>query len=240
MKLTTLAFSGGTEILHKAMEAKIKSKPQHNYRAIIIKETDNGQSVTVTFDRSGGPRQLAVPQVEKKYSNVISTMSMACLRMVDLDKIYLSNGQRAALRELAYTPSIKVALQFKTPWWETKCDIVGGQSETDRPIRAAVYPSYGPDDSHPGFENFKKTNCMLGSYNGLQDAQRLAGLMKGRGTPEEKVLLDLVMRDLAALHDVPVDDIWSEYEDYFPYDWYANQFQLGMCRFSLRKNVPCV
>ncbi|RDB23899.1 hypothetical protein Hypma_008897 [Hypsizygus marmoreus] len=222
-------FDGGSEIVHKAMEAKLQNKPIHYYRAIILKETDNGQSVTVTFDLSGNPRQLAVSQIEKKYSNVISTMSLGCLRMVDLDNIYLSNGQRSAIRQLTYTPSIKIGLQFKTPWWE-KLKIVGGQSSTDRPIRDIVYPSYGPDDSHPGS---KMSNCMIAAYNGMQDSQRLGGLMKGRGTPEEKILLDLVMRDLAAVHNLNVDDLWKEYEDYYPWDFYRDQFQLGaFCQFG--------
>jgi hypothetical protein len=41
---------------------------------------------------------------------------------------------------------------------------------------------------------------MIASYNGMQDSQRLGSLMKGRDSPEEKVLLDLVMRDLAVSH----------------------------------------
>jgi len=57
--------------------------------------------------------------------------------------------------------------------------------------------------------------------------------MKGRGTPEEKILLDIVMRDLAAVHNVPVDNLWSEYEDYYPWDFYRDQFQLGaFCQFG--------
>jgi len=51
--------------------------------------------------------------------------------------------------------------------------------------------------------------------------------MKGRGTPEEKILLDLVMRDLAALHKKDVNELWDEYEDYFPWDFYRDEFQLG-------------
>ena len=40
---------------------------------------------------------------------------------------------------------------------------------------------------------------MIAAYNGMQDSQRLGGLMKGRDTPEERVMLDLVMRNLAQL-----------------------------------------
>ncbi|KAG5637252.1 hypothetical protein H0H81_005251 [Sphagnurus paluster] len=223
-------FDGGSEIIHKAMTEKVRSKPSLNYRAVALKETDGGASITVTFDRSSGPRQL--PQTDRKYSNVISTMSLACLRVVDLDNIYLTNGQRCAIRQLAYTPSVKIGLQFRTPWWE-RLGIVGGQSSTDRPIRDIVYPSYGPDDSHFGSEPFQKSNCMIASYTGMEDSQRMGGLMKGRGSPEEKILLDLVIRDLAAVHNLKPEVLWEEYEDYFPWDFHRDQFQLGaFCQFG--------
>ncbi|TFK34498.1 L-amino acid oxidase [Crucibulum laeve] len=222
-------FDGGSEVVHKAMVERLNVKPQHYMRAVIIKDSDDGKSITVTFNTERNPRPQTQTRTEKKYSNVISTMSLACLRMVDLDNLYLSYGQRNAIRQLMYTPSIKIGLQFKKPWWED-LNIVGGQSSTDRPIRDVVYPSYGPDDSHPGSQ---KSNCMIAAYNGMQDAQRLGGLMKGRDTPEEKVLLDIVMRDLAALHNQPVDKLWDLYEDYYPWDFYRDEFQLGaFCQFG--------
>lgn len=205
------------------MEAKIKHKPVHYQRAVAARETDDGLSITVTFDQGWDPRPQVVTRAERKYSNVISTMSFGCLRMVDLDNLYLSNGQREAIRLLTYTPSIKIGLQFKSAWWE-KLDIVGGQSSTDRPIRDIVYPSYGPDPSH---RNNKKSNCMIAAYNGMQDSQRLGGLMKGRNTPEEKILLHLVMRDLAVVHNKTTDELWDEYEDYHLWDFYRDEFQLG-------------
>lgn len=74
---------------------------------------------------------------------------------------------------------------------------------------------------------------MIASYNGMQDAQRLAGLMHGRDTPEERVLLDLVMRNLAQLHNVDVQMLWDEFEDYFPWDFYHDSFALGaFCGFG--------
>lgn len=208
------------------MEAKVANKPVHYQRAVSVKETDDGKSITVTFDGGRDPRPHMNVKADKKYSNVISTLSMGCLRMVDLDQIYLSYGQRNAIRELNYTPSIKIGIQFKSAWWE-KLGIVGGQSSTDRPIRDVVYPSYGPDASHP---NNQKSNVMIASYNGMQDSQRLGGLMKGRDSPEEKVLLDLVMRDLAAVHKRSVEELWNEFEDYFPWDFYRDEFQLGQWR----------
>ena len=206
------------------MTERISTKPQPYMRTVAVKESDNGDTLTVTFDSMHNPRPSARARTDKKYSHVISTMSFGCLRMVDLDKLYMSYGQRNAIRQLTYTPSIKIGLQFKSAWWE-KLGIVGGQSSTDRPIRDIVYPSYPSDESHP---NSQKSNCMIAAYNGMQDSQRLGGLMKGKDTPEERVLLDLVMRDLAVVHKVDVEKLWDEFEDYYPWDFYRDEFQLGI------------
>lgn len=226
------SISGGSEVLHKAVQERISVKPQLYMRAVDIREADGGASIEVEFDSRANPRPSAQGRTKKKFSNVISTMSFACLRMVNLDHLYLSYPQKNAIRSLNYTPSIKIGMQFKTAWWEKKCNIVGGQSSTDRPIRDMVYPSYGPDASHPGSQ---KSNCMIVSYSGMQDSQRVGGLMKGKGTPEEKTMLDLVMRDLAAVHKVDVEEIWDEFEDYHPWDFHRDEFQLGQSRLSISR-----
>ena len=144
--------------------------------------------------------------------------------MVDLDHLQMTYGQRNAIRQLTHTRSVKIGLQFKTAWWE-KLNIVGGQSSTDRPIRDIVYPSYPHDDSHPGKQN---SNCIIAAYSGMQNSQRLASLMKGKDSPEESVLLDLVMPcDLAAVHQVDIEMLWDQLEDYYPWDFYRDEFQLG-------------
>ena len=221
-RMLTLYYSGGSEILHKAMRGVIGTQPQHYMRAVAIEESEAGRLLTVTFDSRHHPDSSKRVITKKNYSHVISTMSFGCLRMVDLHDI-LSPAQSDAIRQLTYTPSIKIGLQFRSAWWE-KLDIVGGQSSTDRPIRDVVYPSYGPDSSHP---NNQKSNCMISSYNGMQDSQRLGGLMKGKDSYEEKVLLDLVMRDLAAVHNVDVAMIQGEYEDHHAWDFHRDEFQLG-------------
>ena len=113
---------------------RITTKPQHYMRTVAVKDSADGETLTVTFDSTHNPHPSARARTEKKYSHVISTMSFGCLRMVDLDQLQMSYGQRNAIRQLMHTPSVKIGLQFKTAWWE-KLSIVGGQSSTDRPIR---------------------------------------------------------------------------------------------------------
>ncbi|KAJ7057447.1 hypothetical protein C8F01DRAFT_1061050, partial [Mycena amicta] len=101
-------------------------------------------------------------------------MSFACLRLVDLRRAGLSTGQKDAIRDLMYGPSIKIGMQFKSPWWE-RLGIVGGQSSSDLPIRDTVYPSYvspqhaariqliyrisyGPDNTHASETNSRTTS----------------------------------------------------------------------------------
>ena len=40
-------------------------------------------------------------------------------------------------------------------------------------------------------------------------------------------MIDLVMRDLAAVHKVDVEQLWDEFEDYHAWDFYRDEFQLG-------------
>jgi hypothetical protein len=124
------------------MEAEIKSKPVHYQCTVAIQETNNNLSLTITFDQRCNPCPQASNLVEKKYSDVISITLFVCLRMVDLDNLHMSHHQCNVIRELTYTLSIKIGLQFKLVWWE-RLGIEGGQSSTDQPICNVVYPSYG-------------------------------------------------------------------------------------------------
>ena len=193
-------YYSGSKVLHKAMTERISTKPQHYMRTVAVKESENGDTLKRSRSTPHTTPALLLVRAEKKYSHVISTMSFECLCMVDLDHLYLSYGQRNAIRQLTCTPSIKMGLQFKTAWWK-ELGIVGGQSSTDRSISDMVYPSDGPHESHP---NTTKSNCMIAAYNGMKDSRRvsrrLGGLMKGKDTPEERV-----MRDLATVHKVDVE-----------------------------------
>lgn len=203
---------------------KIKTKPMYNKRVTAISEVkeDNFQTISVTVDGGGDPRLGNNTSTQYKYSNVVCTLPLSVLRTIDLDQCYLSTGQQNALRELQYSPSIKIGIQFKTAWWE-KLGIEGGQSATDRTARAIVYPSHGP-----GLGSSKRSNVLIASYNGMQDSQRLGALMKGPNSPEEKMLLTLIMKDLAVVHDVPVNNLWADFVDYYAWDWYSSSFSLGM------------
>jgi monoamine oxidase len=65
------------------------------------------------------------------YTHVISTVPLACLRMVDMEECKLSYALREALRGLHYKPSVKVGIRFQRRWWEEDLGHFGGVSKTD-------------------------------------------------------------------------------------------------------------
>ncbi|KAF5392271.1 hypothetical protein D9757_001577 [Collybiopsis confluens] len=217
-------FNGGTSNLTDGMLAKVNNKPKYYKRVTVIKELPehDNQAIEIKVETSEDPRRNNPESISGRYSNIVSTLPLSVLRTINLDDIYLSVGQRNALRELQYQPSVKIGIQFKTPWWE-KLGIVGGQSYTDRPSRSIVYPSYG---AIPGRDT-KLSNVLIAAYNGLLDSQRLAVYMKGYDTPQERILLEFVMNDLAAVHGIPVSELWDEYLDYYAWDWYSDTYAQG-------------
>lgn len=72
----------------------------------------------------------------RKYSHVISTIPLGCVRMVDLEECRLSYALREALRSLQYGPSVKIGMKFRRRWWEDpEHSNKGGVSSTDRFVK---------------------------------------------------------------------------------------------------------
>ncbi|KEP45817.1 flavin containing amine oxidase [Rhizoctonia solani 123E] len=157
-----------------------------------------------------------------EFSHVISTLPLGVLRMMDLTKAELSPMQSNALRELTYSPSTKIGMQFKTAWWTkiNKLGIVGGQSFTDRPIRTIVYPSFGKVQKG-------ETTTLIASYCWTDDAIRLASMM-GKN---DETLKEQVLRDLAVIHDVEIDFLHDQLIGYKAWSWSHDPHTMGCFAF---------
>jgi len=156
----------------------------------------------------------------RTYSHVISTIPLTGLRTIDLSGAGLNVMQKTALRKLQYGPSIKIGMRFKSAWWTEKFGIVGGQSFTDLPIRTIVYPSYGVDSATP-------STVLIASYCWTNDAERLGSLINTGKTEYTEQLKELVLRNLAEVHNMPYDDLINEYEDMHAWDWNHNPLTGG-------------
>jgi monoamine oxidase len=85
------------------------------------------------------------------FAHVVSTVSFAKLGTINTDQVLMTYKQRQAIRTLNYGTAVKVAIKFKTRWWEKNgLNQRGGVSYTDRQSRVVVYPSYGIGEDGPG------------------------------------------------------------------------------------------
>ncbi|TDL14703.1 amine oxidase [Rickenella mellea] len=162
-----------------------------------------------------------------QFSHVISTLPLPVLRTIDLRKADLSPMQSNALRELTYGPSVKIGMQFKTAWWTTGVDrtgkplnIVGGQSYTDRPLRTIVYPSFG--DVKNG-----KTTTLIASYCWTDDATRMGALVGS----DDATMVNMVLNDIADIHNVDVAFLREQLISYMGWDWAHDPLTMGAFAF---------
>lgn len=161
------------------------------------------------------------------FSHVISTIPLPVLRTIDLSNAGLSPMQSNALRTLNYGPSVKIGMQFRTAWWTTGKDlngnplnIVGGQTYTDRPLRTVVYPSFGSVQAGT-------TTTLIASYCWTEDATRLGSLI-GK---DDATLVQLVLKELADLHNVDANDLFDQLIEYKGWSWSHDPYTMGAFAF---------
>lgn len=161
----------------------------------------------------------------KNYAQVIATVPLGALQTIDTDGAGLLYSQREAVRSLYYNAATKIGIKFEKRWWQDPAimgegkTIRGGQSATDLPIRACVYPSYGVDcPDAPG--------VLLASYSLGQDAQRIGSLAQGDGTIADKDLLEITLSNLEKLHGIPREK-FGEVLDHKAHAWYNDRYTRG-------------
>ncbi|KII90226.1 hypothetical protein PLICRDRAFT_584478 [Plicaturopsis crispa FD-325 SS-3] len=226
-------LDGGSEVLTEAMAKYIDRQTERkgllrNYRVTSITLTDksagDNTNVDVHYSTSCGGTGV------KTYENVISTVPITVLRhVIDTSDCELTNMQNSALRSCQYTPAIKIGIKFRSAWWTTGKDrdgkpinIVGGRSFTDRPIRIVVYPSYGLEGNLKG-----DPAVLIASFVWTDDAARIGGLIGSGDAVTENALKDLVLRNLADVHNVDVSVLNQQYLDHYAYDWAHNPLTMG-------------
>ncbi|KZV71074.1 hypothetical protein PENSPDRAFT_684941 [Peniophora sp. CONT] len=158
----------------------------------------------------------------ERFSHVVSTIPLPVMRTLDLSDADLTPLQSNALRELDYTSSVKIGMQFQTAWWTTGKDkdgntlgIVGGQTNTDTPLRTVVYPSFGNPAGN--------TTTLIASYSLAADAAKLAALVAN----DMGTLRELTLRELAKIHNVDVAFLKEQLIEMFPWSWSLDPLTMG-------------
>ncbi|MES9683678.1 FAD-dependent oxidoreductase [Gottfriedia acidiceleris] len=126
------------------LNERVKKIQQENDKVIIYSENE-----------------ILTRQREFESDYVISTIPYSLFNFVDvLPFESFSYNKWKVIRELHYADSTKIALQFKTKFWE-KLGLFGGKLTTDLPIKFSYFPSH--DFGH-------ETGVMLASYTWEDDA----------------------------------------------------------------------
>ncbi|KAI0447287.1 hypothetical protein F4803DRAFT_364707 [Xylaria telfairii] len=178
--------NGGTSLLANAMNNSARFKPETKKRVESI-------SIDLKSEEEGNMSVKCADETDPRsgYCTVFATPALGCLARMDLRSLELHPSQKDAIRSLHYDDSVKVALQFDSPWWIEICGIdKGGVASTDLPLRTCVYPSYNLEDRG-------KPAVLLASYTWSQDANRMGSLVNNINEDE---LVELILRDLARLH----------------------------------------
>ncbi|KAK7060039.1 amine oxidase [Favolaschia claudopus] len=209
-------IQGGGDVIANAVLDRLTRPVQVGYRVTAIApvfepDCTSPSALKVTTTSADGP-------TDTEYDHVIPTMPLGCLRMVDTSALQFPWELQTALRTLHYDSAIKVAVKFKTRWWEKlPRPQIGGASTTDRPTRTVVYPSYGIGS---------KDATMIVSYTWAQDAQRIGAYVKGHDCASEQVLIECIKRDLADMHDIEDMSI-LDHLDHKIVNWYGDEFSNG-------------
>ncbi|KAI8074763.1 amine oxidase, partial [Gongronella butleri] len=132
----------------------------------------------------------------KTYDRVIVGVPFSVVRTWHLPQMSYTISQ--AIRNLGYSQACKVAMQFKTRFWEhLDRPILGGCSSTDLAAGSVCYPSYKIGASGPG--------VMLASYNSGDMGLRLASM-----TEDEHVAL--ILENMVELYgDIARDQYTGNY-----------------------------
>lgn len=123
---------GGMDRIAYAMYEAVKDKVRLNSRVTAIHQ--DARRVTVTYvDADTGANQQTISA-----DWCVSALPLTVMGQID---VQAGPAMAAGIRGIAYSPALKVGLQFKRRFWEEDERIYGGISYTDLPIRQISYPS---------------------------------------------------------------------------------------------------
>jgi len=210
-------LNGGTDIAAKRIVSKLDKKPLYNHRVIEISCDPNQQkeAMVVKMLQKDHRHPNTTPSlIVKRYTHVITTTTAPCLQIMDLRNAGLNYAQREAVRTLSYDNAVKVGIKFRYRWWAKDCGIKeGGAGKTDRPTRTVIYPSHTLNTPE------EESAVLIACYNWGQDASRLGGLSQGSGEAKEEAIFDVVMADIAVMHNYPEAELRNLVVSYHVHDW---------------------
>ncbi|MGG1678111.1 flavin monoamine oxidase family protein [Neobacillus sp. NRS-1170] len=195
-------ITGGMDQLPKAFLPRLKENILFNKKMMKISQYQNlvtihciNQQTAENFTITG---DLA-----------IVTIPFSTLRFVKIEPYNsFSYYKRVAIRELNYLAATKIAIEFKSRFWEKEGQL-GGKSITELPIRFTYYPSYGIGTNGPAI--------VIASYTWADEALTLESL-------SEKECIQFALMNLAEIYG---DQVYSEFVSGASFSWSKNPYSCG-------------
>ncbi|SMQ79582.1 monoamine oxidase [Bacillus sp. OV166] len=195
-------ITGGMDRLPKAFLPQLNEDIQFNQRLMKISQSQN--SVTIHCKNQKTDESFSITG-----DLAIVTIPFSTLRFVKVEPYEsFSYYKRIAIRELNYMASSKIAIEFKSRFWE-KVGQLGGKSITDLPIRFSYYPSYGIGTTGPA--------VVIASYTWADEALTLESL-------SERELIQYALLNLAEIFGYQV---YSEFVTGASFSWSKNPYSCG-------------
>lgn len=219
--ICAIDFRGGCVKLVDAMAATLDSSQINMNERVWYLDINSSSDAVYVY--------TAAPNFDLyKYSHVICTMPIPCLREMNLSSSF-PYDLKQAIRTLHYDASVKVAMRFSSRWWEDASlgqNHKGGISATDRRTRVVVYPSYGIGGTDA---------TMIVSYTWAQDAQRMCTFAKWKDAddPMKFTVIENILADLEDMHGLQIGTLYDLLKNIDVCDWSANQNAGGMCDVSI-------
>lgn len=195
-------ITGGTDQLPQAFLPQLKENILFHQKMTQIVQEKN--SVTIH----------SIHKQTSEYFTItgdlaIITIPFSALRFVKVEPFdSFSYNKRKAIRELNYIASTKIAIEFKSRFWEREGQY-GGKSITDLPIRFTYYPSYGIGT--------KGHAMVLVSYTWADEALTWDSL-------SEKERIQYALMNLAEIYG---NQVYFEFVSGSSFSWGQNPYSCG-------------
>lgn len=195
-------ITGGMDLLPRAFLPQLKENILFHQKMMKIVQYKNSITIHSTH-------QQTLEHFMITSDLAIITIPFSALRFVKIEPYdSFSYHKRRAIRELNYMASTKIAIEFKSRFWERSYQY-GGKSITDLPIRFTYYPSYGIGTMGPA--------VVLASYTWADEALTWDSLSN-----EERI--QYALKNLAEIYG---NHIYAEFLSGASFSWNQNPYSCG-------------
>ncbi|MGE7883928.1 flavin monoamine oxidase family protein [Bacillus sp. NPDC094077] len=195
-------ITGGMDALPNSFLPQLKDNIFMSYKVDKIIQENNKVMMQVNDEQT-------LEQYMVTGDIAIVTIPFSALRFVEIQPYDLfSYFKRRAIRELNYIASTKIAIEFKSRFWE-RVGQCGGKSITDLPIRFTFYPSYGIHT--PG------ASIVLASYTWADEALTWDSL-------SDRERIRYALNNLAQIYG---NVVYTEFVTGASFSWSKNPYSCG-------------